>query len=60
MIPQPLIILGIILLLGSWFLLVERQSFLEKIVIILGVAVIYVSFRLMIGTSLNQILTPLF
>ena len=58
MIPRPMIILGIILLLASWFLLVERQNFWEKIGIIVGIVVIYVSFRLMTGSNVDQILLP--
>ncbi len=58
MIPRPMIILGIILLLASWFLLIERQNFWEKIGIIFGVAFIYVSFRLMTGSNMDQVLLP--
>jgi len=59
MIPRPLIILGIVLLLASWFLLVERQNFWEKIGLIIGITFIYVSFRLMTGSNVAEILLPI-
>ena len=59
MIPRPMIVLGIVLLLASWFLLVERQNFWEKIGIIIGITVIYVSFRFMTGSNLDEILLPI-
>lgn len=59
MVPKPMIIIGIVLLLGSWFLLVERQSFWEKIMIIAVIAVIYFSFQIMTGSTFEQAFAPI-
>ena len=58
-IPKPIIIIGIILLLGSWLLLGEKKSFMEKLALILGIVAIYVAYRLMSGATMEEILAPL-
>lgn len=58
MIPRPMMLIGIVVLLWAWFLLVERQSFLEKIGIMTGLMFIYVAFRLITGANVDQILAP--
>ena len=58
MASQFLLIL-IILLLVSWFLIVERQSVFEKIFIILSIAVVYAAYRVLTGATPDQIFTPI-
>lgn len=60
-IPRPLVFIGIILLLGSWFVLVDRdrQSTREKIFLILAVVAIFATYRVMIGVPVNDIFTPI-
>ncbi|MCB9771878.1 MAG: hypothetical protein H6754_04955 [Candidatus Omnitrophica bacterium] len=58
MIPKPVILIVFALLLASWFLIVERQNFWEKIFILIGIAVVYAGFRVMTGTHIDQIFTP--
>lgn len=60
-IPRPLVLIGIILLLGSWFVLVDRdrQSTSEKIFLILAVVAIFATYRVMIGVPVSDIFTPI-
>lgn len=55
---RTLIYIGVALLVGSWFVLVERPSFFEKIMIIAVVAGLYVGFRFMTGATLGEIIAP--
>lgn len=59
MIPKPMIQIGLVFLLASWFLLVERQNVWEKILLLFFAAVIYFSFRLMTGSTMDQALEPI-
>ena len=54
---EILIILGV-LLLGVWFLLDESKTFGEKLIIVFAMTFIYVAFRLLTGTTVDQILSP--
>jgi hypothetical protein len=60
-IPRPLVLIGIILLLGSWFVLVDRdrQSTREKIFLILAIIAIFATYRVMVGVPVNAIFTPI-
>lgn len=58
-IPKSMIVIGVILLLGSWFLLGEKKSFLEKLLLLAGILAVYASYRLMSGATMEQILAPL-
>jgi len=55
--PSELIIIGIVLLFGTWLLLGERKSILEKISMVFALLFIYVAYRLLSGASLNEILS---
>ncbi len=55
--PSELVIIGFVLLLGSWFVLGEKKSFLEKLAIIFALIFSYVAFRLLNGASMNEILS---
>ena len=57
--PKKIIVIGIILLLGSWLVIGEKRSPLEKIGLLLGVIAAYVGFRVLSGASLEQALAPL-
>ena len=54
-------LIGIILLLGSWFVLVDRdrQSTREKIFLILAIIAIFATYRVMVGVPVNAIFTPI-
>ena len=56
---KQLIIIGILLTLGAWFLLGEKRSVFEKISLIIVIIFVYVAYRLMSGSTLQQILQPL-
>jgi hypothetical protein len=57
--PNELIIIAVVLLLGSWFLLGESKSFLEKLAIVFAILFTYVAYRLMSGASVQDIISPL-
>jgi hypothetical protein len=56
---HKLIFIGVGLLFFSWFVLVERPSFVEKILIMAFVIGLYVGFRFLTGATLGEILAPL-
>ena len=55
MFPKTLITVSIVILLGAWFLLVERQNFWEKFFIVVAVSLFYLGFRIITGSSLAQV-----
>ena len=57
--PKKLLILLVVLILGSWFLVDEKRSFVEKLMTILTVIALYVAVRLMTGATIYEILAPL-
>ncbi len=57
--PKNLIIIGVLLLLGSWFVLGEKKSFWEKLAVVLAVVFVYVAYRLMSGATFEEIIAPL-
>ena len=57
--PYKFKIFFAILLLVSWFIIGESRSFGEKIALLVLAVVIYVSFRMITGASLDDILAPL-
>ena len=57
--PNELIIIATVLLLGSWFLLGESKSFLEKLAIVFAILFTYVAYRLMSGATIHDIISPL-
>ena len=59
MFPKSLIIISIVFLLAAWFFLVEKQSFWEKLFILIVLAILYVAFRIFSGASLWQIYFPI-
>lgn len=57
--PKSLIIILMVMSLGAWFFVVERQSFGEKIFIILCLLVVFATYRVLTGASMDQIFTPI-
>ncbi|MDP2654137.1 MAG: hypothetical protein Q8Q08_08915 [Candidatus Omnitrophota bacterium] len=57
--PRELIFVLIMMLLGAWFLIDEKRSVVEKIFIVAAVLAIYISYRLMTGSSFDDIIAPL-
>ena len=57
--PKNLIIIGVLLLLGSWFVLGEKKSFWEKLAVVLAVVFVYVAYQLMSGSTFEEIIAPL-
>ena len=56
---RTIVFIGIGLLLGSWFLLGEKKSPVEKLITLIVLVSIYVGFRLLNGASMDEILAPL-
>ena len=56
--PGSLMLFLVIFLLVAWFLIIERQSPFDKIFIILAVAVIFATYRVLTGIPTSQIFTP--
>lgn len=57
--PRKLIILGVILLLGSWFLLGDRKTAWEKLLFLFTIVFVYMAWRLLIGDTFPEIIAPL-
>lgn len=57
-IPQGLLVIIIILILGSWFLLGEKKSFLEKLSMLIAALFVYVAYRIMTGSTMDEIIAP--
>jgi len=57
--PKQLILILLIVLVCAWFFIVERQSVFEKIFIIVGLAVIYATYRVLTGVPTSQIFIPI-
>lgn len=55
MFPKSLIIISVLFLLAAWFFLVEKQSFWEKLLILIVGAILYIAFRIFSGSSLWKI-----
>jgi|WetSurSiteA1Bulk_404760.scaffolds.fasta_scaffold594378_2 hypothetical protein len=56
--PPQLLIISVILILGAWFLLGEKRSFLEKLILLLGLLFVYIAYRLMSGATPQDLLIP--
>ena len=57
--PHGKVLILVCLALCSWFLVVDRQNFMEKIFIIIVVIVIYATYRVLTGASTDKIFTPI-
>ncbi len=60
MMPKKLVFLLIGLVLGTWFLMGGRKSVGEKVGLLIGLVIVYVTFRLLTGSTLDEIIAPLF
>lgn len=57
--PHGMVLILVCLALCSWFLIVERQNFIEKVFIIIGIIVVYATYRVLTGVPTDQIFTPI-
>ena len=57
--PNELVVIGVVVLLGSWLLLGEKKSVKEKLAIIFSIFFIYVAFRFLSGASMADVLSPI-
>ena len=53
--PKELIYVLIGLIIGAWFIVGEKTSFLEKLFALVFIAVLYVGFMLLTGASLEDV-----
>lgn len=57
--PRKLIIFLVILLLGTWFIVDEDRSLIDKIMLIFVIIAVYVIFRILTGANLPEIIAPI-
>ncbi len=58
--PKQLIIIGCLLAMGAWFLLGEKRSFFEKLLLLSAMIFVYVVYRILSGATPHEIIAPIF